>query len=143
MKDFNFKINDNEYKVQIINVEENIASVEVNGTLYNVELEKALQKQIVRPVHKAPAIQQHQQAVIASSTPSTSGASPLKTPLPGTILDIVVAVGDTVKTGQKLIVLEAMKMENSIEAHRDGKIINIKVNRGDSVLEGDVLLTIG
>jgi biotin carboxyl carrier protein len=67
----------------------------------------------------------------------------LKTPLPGTILDIVVAVGDTVKTGQKLIVLEAMKMENSIEAHRDGKIINIKVNRGDSVLEGDVLLTIG
>ena len=141
MKDFKFKINDNDYKVQIINVEDNIASVEVNGTLYNVEMEIPLQQR--RPVHKAPAIQQHQQDVIASSTPTTSGASPLKTPLPGTILDIVVAVGDTVKKGEKLIVLEAMKMENSIEAHRDGKIINIKVNRGDSVLEGDVLLTIG
>lgn len=141
MKDFKFKINDNDYKVQIINVEDNIASVEVNGTLYNVEMEIPLQQR--RPVHKAPTIQQHQQAVIASSTPTTSGASPLKTPLPGTILDIVVAVGDTVKAGEKLIVLEAMKMENSIEAHRDGKIINIKVNRGDSVLEGDVLLTIG
>ena len=99
MKDFNFKINDNEYKVQIINVEENIASVEVNGTLYNVELEKALQKQIVRPVHKAPAIQQHQQAVIASSTPSTRCQS-IENATTGNNSRYRCCSGDTVKTGQ-------------------------------------------
>ena len=78
------------------------------------------------------------------SRPVSSGvAGALKSPLPGVILSIDCKVGDTVKRGQKVIVLEAMKMENNINADRDGKIIEIKVNKGDSVLEGADLVVIG
>ena len=63
-------------------------------------------------------------------------------PLPGTVIDIKVAVGDTVKKGQTIVILEAMKMENNIDSERDGKITAIKVNKGDSVMEGSVLVTI-
>ena len=64
-------------------------------------------------------------------------------PLPGVILSVDCKVGDTVKRGQKILVLEAMKMENNINADRDGKIVEIKVNKGDSVLEGADLVVIG
>ena len=69
-------------------------------------------------------------------------ATPLKSQLPGVIFDIKVREGDVVKAGQTVMILEAMKMENNIEADRDGVIEQIKAQRGDSVLEGDVLLTI-
>ncbi|MFA7201298.1 MAG: acetyl-CoA carboxylase biotin carboxyl carrier protein subunit, partial [Bacteroidales bacterium] len=61
-------------------------------------------------------------------------------PLPGVILEVTVKEGDTVKSGQKLVVLEAMKMENNIEADRDGVVTSIKVSKGDSVLEGAPLI---
>ena len=61
---------------------------------------------------------------------------------PGVILDIKVNVGDTVKKGQVIIILEAMKMENNINADKDGKITAINVNKGDSVLEGTDLVII-
>ena len=67
----------------------------------------------------------------------------VKSPLPGVILSVDCKVGDTVKRGQKILVLEAMKMENNINADRDGKIVEIKVNKGDSVLEGADLVVIG
>ncbi len=66
----------------------------------------------------------------------------VRSPLPGTVVDIKVAIGNTVKKGQTLVVLEAMKMENNIDAERDGKITEIKVNKGDSVMEGAILVTI-
>lgn len=66
----------------------------------------------------------------------------VKRPLPGVVLDIQVAVGDRVGTGQRLMILEAMKMENNIDSDREGTVKEIKVATGDSVLEGDVLLTI-
>lgn len=72
---------------------------------------------------------------------TTAGA--VRTPLPGVILEISVKVGDTVKRGQKVAILEAMKMENVINADRDGKVTEIKVNKGDSVLEGADILIIG
>ena len=78
------------------------------------------------------------------SRPATSGAAgAVKSPLPGVILSVDCKVGDTVKRGQKILVLEAMKMENNINADRDGKIVEIKVNKGDSVLEGADLVVIG
>jgi biotin carboxyl carrier protein len=67
----------------------------------------------------------------------------MKSPLPGIILEITCKVGDVVKKGQKVLVLEAMKMENAINADRDGEIQEIKVNKGDSVLEGADLVVIG
>ena len=67
----------------------------------------------------------------------------MKCPLPGTVLSVKVQVGDKVASGQTLVVLEAMKMENNIDSDRAGVVKSIKVNRGDSVLEGDVLITLG
>ncbi len=79
--------------------------------------------------------------VARHAAPSSAGA--VKTPLPGVILSIDCKVGDVVKRGQKVAVLEAMKMENNINADREGKVIEIKVSKGDSVLEGADIIIIG
>ena len=132
MKEYKYKINGNVYKVAIGDIEDNIAHVEVNGTHYKVEMEKqpkaAPAKPVVRPLPNSPA--------------ASTGKSGVKSPLPGVILDIKVNVGDTVKKGQVIIILEAMKMENNINADKDGKITAINVNKGDSVLEGTDLVII-
>jgi biotin carboxyl carrier protein len=67
----------------------------------------------------------------------------VKSPLPGVILDVHVREGDSVKVGQRLITLEAMKMENNINADKEGRIVSLKVHKGDAVMEGDVLIVIG
>lgn len=141
MKEYKYKINGNPYKVTIGDIEDNIATVEVNGTPYKVEMEKketATPKPIARPAARP----------VTSSKPAakpavkSTGGSAVKSPLPGVILDIKVAVGDTVKKGQVILILEAMKMENNINADKDGVIKAINVNKGDSVLEGNDLITI-
>ena len=143
MKEYKYKINGNVYKVAIGHIEDNIAHVEVNGTPYNVEMDKA-PKVVVKPVARPSATS----APAAPATPvvkpaaASTGKSGVKSPLPGVILDIKVNVGDTVKKGQVIIILEAMKMENNINADKDGKITAINVNKGDSVLEGTDLVII-
>ena len=123
MKEYKYKINGNVYKVAIGDIEDNIAHVEVNGTPYKVEMEKA-PKVVVKPVARPAATS----APAAPATPvvkpaaASTGKSGVKSPLPGVILDIKVNVGDTVKKGQVIIILEAMKMENNINADKDGKI---------------------
>ena len=143
MKSFKYTINGNVYKVHINSVMDDIAEVEVIGTPYSVKMEKPAKKQMVtlkRPV-QAPTTASGAPVV---SRPATSGAAgAVKSPLPGVILSVDCKVGDTVKRGQKILVLEAMKMENNINADRDGKIVEIKVNKGDSVLEGADLVVIG
>ena len=145
MKEYKYKINGNLYNVVIGDIEDNIAHVEVNGTHYTVEMEKKPKaapapKPVVRPAAKpaaAPA------AVAPVAKPAAGGAkSGVKSPLPGVILDIKVNVGDEVKKGQTIIILEAMKMENSINADKDGKIAAINVSKGESVLEGTDLIII-
>ena len=145
MKEYKYKINGNLYNVVIGDIEENIAHVEVNGTHYTVEMEKKPKaapapKPVVRPAAK-PAAAPVSAAPVAK--PAAGGAkSGVKSPLPGVILDIKVNVGDEVKKGQTLIILEAMKMENSINADKDGKIAAINVSKGESVLEGTDLVII-
>jgi len=147
-KEYKFKINGNAYDVSVGSVESGVAKVTVNGTQYELEVESntLIKPGPVRPVAVAPATYSATAPVtpakIDQSAP-VSGASPLKSPLPGVILDVKVREGDTVKAGQLLMVLEAMKMENSIDAHQAGVIKSINKRQGDSVLEGDVLLTIG
>ena len=144
MKEYKYKINGNLYNVVIGDIEENIAHVEVNGTHYTVEMEKKPKeapapKPVVRPVAKpaaAPA-----PATAPASKPA-AGKSGVKSPLPGVILDIKVKEGDEVKKGQTVIILEAMKMENSINADKDGKVTAINVSKGESVLEGTDLVII-
>lgn len=142
MKEYNYKIKGVPYNVKINGIEENIAKVEVNGIEFDVELEKpvAQPKPVVRavaaPVRTIEAPKAAQEAVEA-------GLSAVRAPLPGTINDIKVTIGQAVKKGDTVVVLEAMKMENNIDADRDGKIQTVKVQKGDTVMEGAVLVIIG
>ena len=142
MKSFKYTINGNVYKVHINSVVDDIAEVEVNGTPYNVKMEKPAKKQMVTLKRPAQATTASGEPVVTRPAASTTQGA-VKTPLPGVILQIKCNVGDTVKRGQTLLILEAMKMENNINADRDGKIIEIKVHKGDSVLEGADLVVIG
>ncbi len=141
MKEYKYKINGNVYKVAIKDIEEDIAHVEVNGTPYKVEMEKA-PKVIVKPVVRQSISAPAAPAAPVVKKPVAAGKSGVQSPLPGVILDIKVNVGDTVTKGQVIIILEAMKMENNINADRDGKVTAINVNKGDSVLEGTDLVII-
>ena len=143
MKEFKYKINGNLYTVNINQIEDNIATVEVNGTPYKVELDKPAKKQIkplTRP-QAAPVTPAGEPVVSRPAAASVAGA--VRSPLPGVILEINVSVGDTVKAGQKVAILEAMKMENNIDADRAGVVKQILVQQGATVMEGDVLIVIG
>jgi glutaconyl-CoA/methylmalonyl-CoA decarboxylase subunit gamma len=146
MKKFKFTINGNVYEVDIKNVEDNVAELEVNGTFYTVEVDKTLQTtktpKLIRS-SSIPSTDSHPSVAKTSNPIAPKGSGHIKSPLPGTILDIFVKVGDMVNVGQKLLVLEAMKMENSIDSDKDGKVLSISVNKGDNVMEGDVIITIG
>ena len=153
MKTYKFKINGNGYEVAINSVEGQTASVTVNGTPYTSDdavaggLENAPAAPAA-PVQAAPAqaapVQAPAAAPAPAPAPAASGAGKAVTsPLPGVIIAVKVNVGDAVKAGQEVAVLEAMKMENSIEATHDGTVTAIHVAKGDSVLEGAPVVTIG
>ena len=142
MKSFKYTINGNVYKVHINSVVDDTAEVEVNGTPYSVQLEKPAKKQVVTLKRPAQAPTTSTGAPVVSRPTTSGSAAAVKSPLPGVILSVDCKVGDVVKRGQKLLILEAMKMENNINADRDGKITEIKVNKGDSVLEGADLVVI-
>ncbi|MBI9072411.1 MAG: acetyl-CoA carboxylase biotin carboxyl carrier protein subunit [Melioribacteraceae bacterium] len=144
MKKFKFTIRGNKYDVELHNMEDNIAEIEVNGSTYKVEVESQV-KTTKTPKLVRPAVVPTGNADRAktSSPTSAKGAGHINAPLPGTILSLHINVGDAVKSGDRLLVMEAMKMENNINADKSGTITAIKVNVGDSVLEGDVLVEIG
>lgn len=146
MKNYKFTIHGNQYEVNIISVEDNIAELEVNGTNYKVEVDKTIQQtktpRLVRPT-AVPSTDVHPSTAKTSSPAEPKGTGHVKSPLPGVILDVFVKEGDVVKKGQKLLCLEAMKMENNIDSDKDGKIVKINAKKGDSVMEGDILVTIG
>ena len=147
MKNFKFKINGTEYSVDINEVEGQEISLDVNGTPYKVTVDKEMkQKQVVVQTRTAAKVAPAAGGTVQKSAASSAGASAgskVTTPLPGTILDVFVNVGDKVKAGQTVVLLEAMKMENNIEADVEGTITEVKVRKGDSVLEGDVMVVIG
>ena len=146
MKTYRFKINGNEYNVAINSVDGTNASVTVNGTDYQVELENAPAAPVQTAPAAVPAAATVQTAPAASAAPkpAASGVGKAVTsPLPGVIIAVKVNVGDSVKAGQEVAVLEAMKMENSIEATQAGTVTAIHVAKGDSVLEGAAIVTIG
>jgi biotin carboxyl carrier protein len=143
MKSFKYTINGNVYKVHINSVVEEIAEVEVNGTPFKVKMEKPTKKQVVtiKRAAQAPTTATGEPVVARPAASTAQGA--VRSPLPGVILEVKCKIGDTVKRGQTVIILEAMKMENNINADRDGVIKEIKVNKGDSVLESAELVVIG
>ncbi len=144
MKQFKFTIRGNNYDVNILNFEDNIAEIEVNGSTYKVEVHKEVKQSKTPKLMRPKVVHSHEPKQSKTSRPEAKkGAGMINAPLPGTILEIKVKEGDTVKAGDKLLVMEAMKMENNINADRDGTIVSIKVNISDSVLEGDTLVEIG
>jgi glutaconyl-CoA/methylmalonyl-CoA decarboxylase subunit gamma len=145
MRKFKFAINGNQYQAEIVSIEDNIAEVDINGTVYTVEVDKNLQPtktpKLVRSV-SVPSTDVHPSVAKTSSPSAPKGGGTIKSPLPGVIIELHVKEGDTVKIGQKLLVLEAMKMENNIEADKEGRIASINKQKGDSVMEGDILIVI-
>lgn len=150
MKSFKFTINGNDYQVDINEVEGQQIKLDVNGTSYEVTVDQEMRARHTTTTvinrQTAPRVSAANGDVQRASAPKaaapTSG-SKVSTPLPGTILDVFVNVGDTVKAGQNVVLLEAMKMENNIEADRDGTVTAVNVRKGDNVLEGDTLIVIG
>jgi biotin carboxyl carrier protein len=140
MKKYKFTINGNDYAVEINSVEEQHIELAVNGTPYSVTVNRELRQTktptLVRPV-AVPSTDQGAAMKVGAKT------GQIKSPLPGTVLDIFVKVGDRVNIGQKVLLLEAMKMENNIESDKAGTVTELKVNNGSNVMEGDVLIIIG
>jgi biotin carboxyl carrier protein len=145
MKNYKFKLNGHPYSVDIVDIEEQTATVEVNGTPYQVELEMEVRKPVSTPkpaatVATPAALQVAPSTVTPPKSAAPTGGNVIKSPLPGAVLDIFVKVGDAVKQGQHVLKLEAMKMENIIDADHDGIVKEIRVHKNDSVMEGDVLI---
>lgn len=147
MNKYQYKVQGVDYDVEIVDVEGNIAKVSVNGIPFEVELKEPIKashlpkRPAVKPV-AAPAAAPAP-ATAPAATPAAGAGTKVLAPLPGTITEIKVKVGDTVKNGDTVIVLEAMKMQNNIEAECGGTVTSILVNPGDTVMEGGALLTIG
>jgi biotin carboxyl carrier protein len=146
MKKFKFTINGNQYEADILSIDENIAEVDVNGTVYTVEVDRSIPisktPKLMRTV-AVPSTDSHPSLSKTSSPSAPKGSGNIKSPLPGVILTLHVKEGEFVKIGQKLITLEAMKMENNINADKEGKVLSLKVKQGDQVMEGDILIVIG
>ena len=143
MKEYRYTIDGNKYEVAINEVNDTTAKVTVNGAEYTVEWEK--------PVEEKPVVKVQPAAAKPATTAATPAAAPaaaavnghaIKTPLPGVIIDVKVNVGDAVKKGDTVVVLEAMKMENNINADRDGKVTAVQIAKGDTVADGAVLIVI-
>ena len=152
MAKYQYTVKGVDYEVEIQDIEGNIANVTVNGIPFEVEMKQPVKagKQKVKLGGTA-----NEGASSSSSAPQSAKASadlqsagkaasgkPVVAPLPGTINEIKVKVGDKVNAGDTVVILEAMKMQNNIEAETSGTITGINVNKGDAVMEGDTLVTI-
>ncbi|MGN1375168.1 MAG: biotin/lipoyl-containing protein [Prevotella sp.] len=142
MKEYKYTINGNKYEVSIDGIEDNVAKVLVNGEEYKVEMEKEPEpekkKVVVRPAAPQPA--PAAQPAAASARANTNNA--VKAPLPGVIVEVKVAVGDTVKIGDTVVVLEAMKMANNLDTEKAGTVTAVLVQPGESVMEDTPLVII-
>ena len=159
MKKYQYKVQGVDYEVEIAEVEGKIAKVNVNGIPFEIEMQKPINAAkhpalaatkraasaapVEAPVASAPAAAPAPAAPAAQPAAPAGAGNALKAPLPGTINASNVKVGDKVNVGDIVIVLEAMKMQNNIEAENAGTVTSILVNPGDSVMEGAVMLTIG
>lgn len=150
MKQYKYKVNGAQYDVTINEIQGQLAKVVVNGIPFDVEMQNSQLSEDNLPDVTTTAAPAAAPAAPVAATPAATEAAPsgagegtpVKAPLPGVVTKINVSVGQQVKKGENVLVLEAMKMENNITAEADGTVSGIAVKAGDSVLEGAVLLTI-
>ena len=160
MKTYKYKVQGVDYEVEIAEVEGKIAHVNVNGIPFEIEMQKPINAAkhpalaatkrsastaapVAAPVGAPQPAPTVSTAAPAQPAAAAGAGTPVKAPLPGTINAINVKVGDRVAVGDVVVILEAMKMQNNIEAENAGTVTSILVNPGDSVMEGAVMLTIG
>lgn len=139
MKRYKFTIHGNVYETRVKKIEGDYALMEVNGTEYKVKIETEIQQP------KTPKLVRSKVHVSPDEGANESKAvhlTALKAPLPGTIMKINVKEGDRVKVGDTVLTMEAMKMENNIQAERDGVVKVLKVKEGQAVMQDDVLAEI-
>ena len=144
MKEYKFKINGKDFHVAVNGISGTKADVTVNGVNYDVELENAVAPvQQAAPAQTAPVapVAAAPKAPSAASAPATGGKA-ITSPLPGVIISVDVKEGSVVKRGQKVAVIEAMKMENDILADADGTVTAVHVSKGDTVAEDAKIVTI-
>ncbi len=139
MKKFKFTIRGNEYEVEVKNLEDGIAKLEVNGTSYKVELHKD-EKSTKTPILIRTAVNTPKDSHEIKK--SLQGIFKVKAPLPGNIIQLFVKEGAEVQKDAPLLLYEAMKMENKLLAEKSGIVKSIMVQGGDSVLQDDVLFEI-
>ena len=149
MSKYQYTVKGVDYDVEIEEVEGNIAKVKVNGQPFEVVMKQPITAAAKHPAKPHPVQAPAPQAAAPAPAPQKAApsaapgaGSKVVAPLPGTITDVVVKVGDTVKAGDTVVILEAMKMQNNIEADNAGKVTSVLVNRGDTVMEGATLVTI-
>ena len=152
MAKYQYTVKGVDYEVEIQDIEGNIANVTVNGIPFEVEMKQPVkagkQKVKLSEERRVEGSEESNSSSIGAPSPSanqavpTGGGKPVVAPLPGTINDIKVKVGDKVNAGDTVVILEAMKMQNNIEAETSGTIASINVGKGDAVMEGDTLVTI-
>lgn len=136
MRNFTFNINENNYGVKIVSHEDNIIHLEVNGTSYSVKMKEEIK------VQKTPTLVRKPSSGVIEpiKVNVNAGKEKIIAPIPGVILSIKINVGDIIKKGDELLVLEAMKMENSITAEKAGKVTAVNVKVGQQVLQSDVMI---
>ena len=148
MAKYQYKVQGVDYDVDIVEVEGQLAKVTVNGVEFEVELKQPISvtKAPVKPVAPKPAAAPVQgsapKPTVAPAPVQAGEGTKVCSPLPGTINAVNVKVGDAVAVGDTLVILEAMKMQNNIEAETAGTVTSVMVKEGESVMEGAVLVTI-
>ena len=143
MAKYQYTIQGVDYDVEINEVEGSLAKVNVNGIDFDVELKQPISvgKQMKKVKLEKP-VAAPGAAPVPAPVEAGSGAKVLA-PLPGTVTEVCVKVGDAVAMGDTVVVLEAMKMQNNIEAENSGTVTSVLVSKGDTVMEGAPLITIG
>ncbi len=142
MKEYKYTINGNKYEVEIGEIVDNVATVKVNGEDFKVEMEPEAEPEKKKVVLGKPKAETAGEAPVAADTANVNTNNAIKAPLPGTIVKVKVAVGDEVQAGDVVVVLEAMKMANNLEAEKSGKVTAVLVQQGQSVMEDDALVVI-
>ena len=142
MKKFNFVINGNAYAVEVLGFEDHIAIIEVNGTQYNVEVQKELKMTKTPTLVRAEPPKPTRKESKIPRTPVQTTNVAIKAPLPGTIISVLVKQGDKVAMGQKLLTMEAMKMENNVLSEKDGIVRVVNIKPGQTVAQNEVLVEI-
>ena len=144
-KEFSFKINGAEYKCAVEEIEAGLTEVTVNGKKYTVETEKPVApapKAAPAPAAPAPAAPKAAPAPKAAAPAAAAAGAQVKSPLPGSVVKVCVNEGQDVKKGDTLLILESMKMENPILAEQDGKVAQVAVAAGQTVMQDDLLVVL-